>query len=86
MQLSKWVVTIGYHGAQPSTTVTFNTIVSDARHVLCCAACVQGLDVLAPQLLGNLARPRRFEIAAAINRIRTLQMTQQQQLQAGPAR
>ncbi|KAF6256247.1 hypothetical protein COO60DRAFT_1640911 [Scenedesmus sp. NREL 46B-D3] len=41
----------------------------------------QGLDVLAPQLLGNLARPRRFEIAAAVNRIRTLQMTQQQQQQ-----
>ncbi|WIA16375.1 hypothetical protein OEZ85_013071 [Tetradesmus obliquus] len=41
----------------------------------------QGLDVLAPQLLGNLARPRRFEVAAAINRIRTLQMTQQQQQQ-----
>jgi hypothetical protein len=42
---------------------------------------MQGLDVLAPQLLGNLARPRRYEIAAAINRIRTLQMTQQQQQQ-----
>eukprot|EP00879_Flechtneria_rotunda_P024393 GHRR01025856.1.p1 GENE.GHRR01025856.1~~GHRR01025856.1.p1 ORF type:complete len:308 (+),score=146.12 GHRR01025856.1:1943-2866(+) len=42
----------------------------------------QGLDVLAPHLLlGNLARPRRFEIAAAINRIRTLQVTQQQQQQ-----
>jgi hypothetical protein len=44
---------------------------------------LQGLDVLAPHLLlGNLARPRRFEMAAAINRIRTLQVssTQQQRL------
>lgn len=36
-----------------------------------------GLDVLAPHLLpGNLARPRVYEIAAAVNRIRTLQVTQ----------
>jgi hypothetical protein len=52
----------------------------------CCVGALfvlQGLDVLAPHLLlGNLARPRRFEVAAAINRIRTLQVasTQQQQL------
>lgn len=36
--------------------------------------------MLAPHLLlGNLARPRRYEIAAAINRIRTLQVASQQQ-------
>jgi predicted ABC-class ATPase len=34
----------------------------------------QGLDVLKPFKVGNLARPRRFEIAAAINRMRTLKI------------
>ncbi|GBF88111.1 hypothetical protein Rsub_00823 [Raphidocelis subcapitata] len=34
-----------------------------------------GLDVLSPrQLVGWLARPRRFEIAAALNRLRTLRV------------
>jgi hypothetical protein len=41
----------------------------------CC--CWQGLDVLAPSLqAGNLARPRSFEIGAALNRLRTLKMRQ----------
>jgi len=40
-----------------------------------------GLDVLDPfrrgeQHPGNFARPRKFEIAAAINRLRTLRMRQ----------
>jgi hypothetical protein len=35
----------------------------------------QGLDVLSPrQLVGWLARPRRFEVAAALNRLRTLRV------------
>ena len=33
-----------------------------------------GLDVLTPSPLGDLARPRRFEIAAALNRLRTLRV------------
>lgn len=33
-----------------------------------------GLDVLSPHPRGDLARPRRFEIAAAINRLRTVRM------------
>jgi hypothetical protein len=41
----------------------------------------RGLDELDPfhrreQHPGNLARPRRFEVAAAINRLRTLRMRQ----------
>ncbi|KAK9828923.1 hypothetical protein WJX72_002803 [[Myrmecia] bisecta] len=37
----------------------------------------QGLDALAPRMkFGNFARPRRFEIAAAVNRLRSLQMQQ----------
>ena len=41
----------------------------------------EGLDLLDPfdrpgRHPGNLARPRRFEIAAAINRLRTLRMRQ----------
>ncbi|HOO77328.1 MAG TPA: ABC-ATPase domain-containing protein [bacterium] len=32
----------------------------------------EGLDAVSPYLRGDLARPRRFEIAAAINRLRTL--------------
>jgi hypothetical protein len=36
---------------------------------------VQGLDALAPgQKLGMLARPRLFEVAAAVNRLRTIQV------------
>jgi len=40
----------------------------------------QGLDVLSPfsasgRHPGNFARPRRFEIAAALNRLRTVRMT-----------
>lgn len=36
-----------------------------------------GLDVLAPKMmLGQFARPRRFELAAAINRLRSLRMQQ----------
>lgn len=38
----------------------------------------QGLDVLAPsQHAGNLARPRLFEIGAAVNRLRSAKMRQQ---------
>ena len=37
----------------------------------------QGLDVLAPNMKpGSLARPRRFEIGAALNRLRTVKMEQ----------
>lgn len=32
----------------------------------------EGLDVACPYQKGNLARPRRFELAAALNRLRTL--------------
>jgi hypothetical protein len=40
-----------------------------------------GLDILDPfhrpgEHPGNLARPRRFEMAAAINRLRTVRMRQ----------
>jgi len=39
---------------------------------------LQGLDVLAPSLhAGNLARPRLFEVGAAINRLRSVKMRQQ---------
>ncbi len=34
----------------------------------------RGLDVLTPSPFGDLARPRRFEIAAALNRLRTLRV------------
>jgi predicted ABC-class ATPase len=34
----------------------------------------QGLDVLAPGYPGDLAAPRRFELAAALNRLRTLEI------------
>ena len=35
----------------------------------------QGMDVLNPKFkFGHYARPRRFELAAALNRIRTLQL------------
>jgi predicted ABC-class ATPase len=37
----------------------------------------RGLEVLFPPEVGNLARPRPFEIAAAINRMRTLKTKQQ---------
>lgn len=38
---------------------------------------LQGLDVLSPwRKAGNLARPRKFEIAAALNRLRTAKMEQ----------
>ena len=36
----------------------------------------EGLDVLSPRLLGQFALPRRFELAAAINRFRTLRVRQ----------
>lgn len=43
-----------------------------------CFVTLQGLDVLAPTLhAGNLARPRMFEIGAAVNRLRSLKMRQQ---------
>jgi hypothetical protein len=43
----------------------------------------EGLDILDPfgrrgEHPGALARPRRFEVAAAINRLRTLRVTQSQ--------
>lgn len=35
----------------------------------------KGLDVLAPKMMfGQFARPRRFELAAAVNRLRTVKM------------
>ena len=38
-----------------------------------------GLDVLSPGAhIGNFARPRRFEIASAMNRLRTAVVTQRQ--------
>jgi len=37
----------------------------------------KGLDAFAPQKVGNLARPRRFELAAAINRMRALKVKRQ---------
>jgi hypothetical protein len=45
----------------------------------------QGLDVLSPfsssgRHPGNFARPRRFEIAAALNRLRTVRMGQKDYL------
>ncbi len=33
----------------------------------------KGLDVLMPYKVGNLAKPRIFEIAGAVNRLRSLQ-------------
>ncbi len=33
-----------------------------------------GLDVLEPRKVGNLAEFRRFELAAALNRLRTLKV------------
>jgi predicted ABC-class ATPase len=36
-----------------------------------------GLDVLVPYALGNLAMPRVFEVAGAINRMRTLRVVQE---------
>ncbi|CAK0781040.1 hypothetical protein CVIRNUC_005266 [Coccomyxa viridis] len=39
----------------------------------------KGLDMLAPSLRpGNLARPRTFEVAAALNRLRSVRMRQRQ--------
>jgi hypothetical protein len=39
---------------------------------------LQGLDALTPadHLMGNLARPRVYELAAALNRLRSLQVQQ----------
>ena len=34
----------------------------------------KGLDVLMPYKVGNLTKPRLFEIAGAINRLRSLQI------------
>jgi predicted ABC-class ATPase len=34
----------------------------------------EGLDLLTPYPVGDLARPRRYEIAAAVNRLRTLEV------------
>ncbi len=31
-----------------------------------------GLEILSPFKVGNLARPRRYEVAMAVNRMRTL--------------
>ncbi len=36
----------------------------------------KGLDVLIPYKVGNLALPRIFEVAGAINRMRTLRVRQ----------
>ncbi len=35
-----------------------------------------GLDALSPRRLGTYARPRRQEVAAALNRLRTLRIEQ----------
>lgn len=40
----------------------------------------EGLECLTPELRGDLARPRRYEIAAALNRLETLRMTRSQQV------
>lgn len=47
-------------------------------HMLCALRplVLQGLDALSRSKPGNLARPRRFELAAAINRLRTAQLRQ----------
>ena len=42
----------------------------------CIVPHLQGLDALSRSKPGNLARPRRFELAAAINRLRTAQLRQ----------
>jgi hypothetical protein len=36
----------------------------------------RGLDILSPFVRGDYARPRRFEIGAAINRLRSLKVRQ----------
>ena len=35
----------------------------------------EGLDILMPHVAGNLALPRRFEVMAAVNRMRSLEIT-----------
>ena len=50
----------------------------DTTVVLYLPARLQGLDALGRSKPGNLARPRRFELAAAINRLRTAQLRQVQ--------
>jgi len=45
----------------------------------------QGLDALSPRRLGGYARPRRQEIAAALNRLRTLRVRQIEQPPGDPA-
>ena len=38
----------------------------------------RGLDILSPYVSGDLSRFRRFELAAAINRMRTLRVKQKE--------
>lgn len=48
----------------------------------------KGLDCIAPgrSVFGNYARPRRLELAAALNRLRGLQVTQKRDLSKGSSR
>lgn len=53
------------------------TGLAGAVHCVLAAAALQGVDALAGRSHpGNLARPRRFELAAAINRLRSAQLRQ----------
>ena len=38
----------------------------------------QGLNIIADETVGDIARPRNFEVAAAFNRLRTVQVEQRQ--------
>ena len=52
--------------------------VDSAMYPACMPGDLQGVDALAGRMKpGNLARPRRFELAAAVNRLRTAQLRQQ---------
>jgi hypothetical protein len=59
--------------AQPTQSPELNARPRAPPHAR--AAPAQGLDALSPrQLLGSYARPRRHEVAAALNRLRTLRV------------
>lgn len=69
-----------YHKDQPEATVfgLGSLILKRLQHSPFATLALQGLDVLAPtQHAGNLARPRLFEIGAAVNRLRSVRMRQQ---------
>jgi hypothetical protein len=46
-----------------------NRVISDINH--------RSLDILTPYVTGDIARFRPFELAAAINRLRTLKVVQE---------